>query len=156
VACEAETWRDVTGATGYEVSDLGRVRSHRVRGRKGRLRSTSYQLSLRPGRGGYARVHIDGRIRFVHQLVLEAFVGPRPSGLLTRHLNGVPSDNRLVNLAWGSSGENASDAIRHRCSARRLSEAERASLAAVLPMESPRVVATQRSVLLIGGAIDDA
>jgi hypothetical protein len=50
----------------------------------------------------------------VHRLVLEAFVGPRPPGHLCRHLNGVPDDNRVENLAWGTPKENGEDAVRHR------------------------------------------
>lgn len=49
----------------------------------------------------------------VHQLVLEAFVGPRPEGMVTRHLNGDPSDNRLTNLAWGTHAENNADTVQH-------------------------------------------
>ena len=49
--------------------------------------------------GGYICVHIsDGvgiRDKLVHRLVLEAFVGPCPEGMETRHLNGKRSDNRL-------------------------------------------------------------
>jgi hypothetical protein len=39
-------------------------------------------------------------------LVLETFVGPCPEGMQCAHLNGDPSDNRLVNLAWVTPTEN--------------------------------------------------
>ena len=48
-----------------------------------------------------------------HRLVLEAFVGPCPTGLETRHLNGVRNDNRLDNLAWGTPAEQMDDILRH-------------------------------------------
>lgn len=51
--------------------------------------------------------------RLVHRLVLETFVGPRPSGFECRHLNGNPIDNRLENLAWGTPEENLNDKIKH-------------------------------------------
>ena len=51
--------------------------------------------------------------RLVHRLVLEAFVGPRPEGMVARHLNGDPGDNRLENLAWGTQSENNYDKVRH-------------------------------------------
>jgi hypothetical protein len=51
--------------------------------------------------------------RTIHSLVLEAFVGPRPPGSVTRHLNGCPDDNRLENLAWGTHSENILDMDRH-------------------------------------------
>lgn len=47
----------------------------------------------------------------VHRLVLSAFVGPRPRGQVARHLNGIRHDNRLLNLAWGTSGENRADTV---------------------------------------------
>jgi hypothetical protein len=77
-----------------EVSDRGRVRSlDRV------VRPT---VGL-PGRGT-VRVHV---------LVCETFIGPRPDGLLTRHLNGNPYDNRIENLAYGTVSENSLDCVSH-------------------------------------------
>lgn len=51
--------------------------------------------------------------RYVHHLVLETFVGPRPEGMEARHLNGDYSDNRLQNLAWGTKAQNMQDRIKH-------------------------------------------
>lgn len=122
MATAAERWLPVHGFEGrYEVSDLGRVRSlDRVQvksdGRtctiKGRIRSLS-----RSGRGDYLTVSlkVDGRTvtRFVHRLVAEAFLGPRPPGLECCHGNGDGHDNRLENLRWGSHGENVQDTVAH-------------------------------------------
>ncbi len=62
----------------------------------------------------------DGRYRTVpvHHLVLRAFVGTRPKGHQTRHLNGVRTDNRLANLRWGTPRENCADRERHGTVAR--------------------------------------
>lgn len=97
-----ETWRRVPGITGYLVSDAGRVMSTR----------REQVRILRPGRlrKGYLGVNL-GRSYRVHRLVLEAFVGPCPEGQEARHLNGDPADNRLENLAWGTSSENKADMI---------------------------------------------
>lgn len=68
---------------------------------------------------GYRTVsirHEDGRCRnrYVHELVLLAFVGPRPSDEYeVLHGNGERSDNRLDNLRWGTVLENAADRDRH-------------------------------------------
>jgi hypothetical protein len=50
---------------------------------------------------------------YAHHLVLETFVGPCPTGMECRHLNGDRSDNRLANLCWGTKVENAADRERH-------------------------------------------
>lgn len=107
----SEEWRSVPGFDNYRVSDAGRVVT--AKGRSMRLHAT---------RGGYLCVSLyrEGRYshRLAHRLVLEAFVGPCPEGFETRHLNGVRTDNRLANLAWGTSGENATDRERHGTTAR--------------------------------------
>jgi hypothetical protein len=51
--------------------------------------------------------------RFVHALVLLAFVGSRPAGMETRHLDGDGLNNRLDNLRYGTSKENGEDMVRH-------------------------------------------
>lgn len=51
--------------------------------------------------------------RHVHVLVLESFIGPRPSGMEAAHDNGNPMDNRLSNLAWKTSKQNQADRLRH-------------------------------------------
>ncbi|KPC89919.1 hypothetical protein ADL27_38560 [Streptomyces sp. NRRL F-6602] len=106
----SEEWREIPGWPRYFVSDQGRVL-----GRRGKI--------LRPSsnyRNGYQYVGLaradgtGGTKSFnVHRLVLEAFDRPSRVGEQCRHLNGDPSDNRLLNLRWGSPGENAADRIRH-------------------------------------------
>ena len=51
--------------------------------------------------------------RYIHRLVLEAFIGPCPMGQQTRHLNGIRGDNRLENLRWGTYKENNHDKAAH-------------------------------------------
>ncbi|AWY05488.1 HNH endonuclease [Gordonia phage Morrissey] len=115
-----ETWRDHPDYPVIQVSDQGRVyRKPRtvIRGQdtytlKGRI------AALNTGsKTGHLKVPIrmGGRYfhAWVHRLVLEAFVGPCPSGMETRHLNGNPKDNRLENLVWGTSAENSQDTKNH-------------------------------------------
>lgn len=56
-----------------------------------------------------------GRVlyRYVHRLVLEAFVGPCPPKHQTRHMDGDVFNNNLANLAWGTIAENAADRALH-------------------------------------------
>lgn len=116
-----ERWRPITGFEDlYEVSDMGRVRSgdHYTAGRNGSTRRVPGRV-LKPSlsKTGYPRVNLcrDGgkTMRLIHQLVLEAFVGPRPDGTITCHWNDVPTDNRLTNLRWGTPSENQHDKLRN-------------------------------------------
>src|SRR5690348_870301 len=111
---DSERWLPIPGFGGYEVSDFGRVRSWRpCRGeplpRVRRLHTAKA--------GGYATLGMqhDGHetTEYVHHLVLLAFVGPRPQGQEIRHLDGDPGNNRLSNLAYGSTSENAYDRVAH-------------------------------------------
>lgn len=115
-------WLPVVGYEGlYEVSSDGRVRS------LARFAPTSRGNGLRPvkareltlspianaSKAPYAHVSLtkDGitRSRAVHRLVLHAFSGPRPEGMVGRHLNSASLDNRAENLAWGTPKQNMAD-----------------------------------------------
>lgn len=114
----SEQWRPVIGYEGlYEVSDCGRVRGvARIlpHGRqwKGRV------LKAFPNNHGYMTVNLSacGRViaKRVHCLVLEAFVGPRPSGCEARHFpDGDKSNNAVSNLSWATHVENEADKRKH-------------------------------------------
>lgn len=114
---EMENWKPVIGWPEYEVSDQGRVRSlDRYRpGRNGCVRLIRGRVLGNRSRKGYLRVRFpDRQDKFVHVLVLEAFMGSRPAGHETRHLDGDKTNNNLANLAWGTSEENKADRKRHR------------------------------------------
>lgn len=109
-----EEWRPVVGFEGlYEVSNLGRVASLP---RPGRRKSRIVMVQT-PDWAGYPRLMLRANRAYanrkVHVLVAEAFHGVRPTGLVVRHLNGVPTDNSATNLAWGTHAENADDMRRH-------------------------------------------
>lgn len=87
------------------VSDCGKVFTLSMSEKKCSKRSDGYLVTSTGGRG-YP-------IRRVHHLVLETFVGFRLDGTETRHLNGIPADNRLSNLAWGNRIEQISDQKKH-------------------------------------------
>lgn len=80
--------------------------------RKGRHRG-----KLR-NRQGYKTVVMirDGKryYRFVHRLMLEAFVGPCPPGMQACHFPSRDTfDNHISNLRWGTALENSSDKAIH-------------------------------------------
>jgi len=113
-----ERWLPIQNYPGYEVSDLGRVRSCR----KGCPGGGTYGNFLIKKQvltsTGYPAVGLwrdnKGSLTKVHHLVLEAFVGPKPSQRhQCRHLDGNPLNSALSNLAWGTVDENVADKSRH-------------------------------------------
>jgi hypothetical protein len=50
---------------------------------------------------------------YVHRLILEAFKGPCPAGMVCCHNNGDATDNRPQNLRWDTHKANVADKIRH-------------------------------------------
>jgi len=69
------------------------------------------------GRNGYFKVSLWHKNKqchkYIHRLLLEAFVGPCPNGCEALHINGDRIDNRLENLRWGTRLENVADMVRH-------------------------------------------
>ena len=115
-----EVWTPVVGFTGYEVSDLGGVRTYRPRNGMGELLEIPRLLTPRTSTGKkYLRVTLtnaEGKQvdRKVHLLVLEAFRGPRPTPEHDAcHGPTGATDNRLLNLRWDTKQENAKDRIDH-------------------------------------------
>lgn len=104
----SETWRPVVAFEDrYEVSDEGRVRPVGVP--RGRAISGDV-LATQTDKKGYVFVHLwrdrKRSRRPIHQLVAEAFVGPRPPGYIIDHLDSTPGNNRPLNLEWVTDSTN--------------------------------------------------
>jgi hypothetical protein len=115
-ATPGEQWLPIPGRDGYEVSDLGSVRSldRIILRRDGTTQRCRGQVLRTWDEHGYLHVRLGtGPHYFVHRLVLMAFVGRCPDGQEGLHKNGDAGDARLVNLRWGTPSENARDRIRH-------------------------------------------
>jgi hypothetical protein len=123
-----ETWKPIPEFTGYEASDLGRIRSFWKQetisnGFKGEYRSylssESKIIAQRPNKKDRMRAnlrHDSGGIRtvMVHHAVLWAFVGQCPEGMVACHdPDRNTANNRLSNLRWDTQQENIRDAGRH-------------------------------------------
>jgi len=115
------TWKDITGFEGcYQVSEDGDVRSvtRTVAFPQGGTRTWKSQpIAQEVDRDGYRRVYLKSgtkkKHRYVHRLVIAAFVGECPRGMEACHNNGDAGDNRLSNLRYGTKSENMFDRTRH-------------------------------------------
>lgn len=139
-------WKPVKGLEGlYSISSHGRVKSHdrkvpfgnRFRTVKGKILSPSLDgagyLSVQLTNGSYRR-------RFpIHHLVASHFLPnyaeAKAEGLLIRHRDGDPHNNRVSNLVMGTQVDNMQDSRAHGESLRgskngqaKLSEAEIGSI----------------------------
>lgn len=108
-------FKSIAGCVGYCIGDDGSPWS--ANDRKGRLTCDWRKIVLRRRRDGYSGVQLTDdmgkrRYRPVHQLVLEAFVGPRPVGMEACHNDGNPANNRLDNLRWDTHAANTEDSRR--------------------------------------------
>ena len=105
-----ERWRGLPSNRNYLVSDHGRVM--RITTGKG----TEPGRVLKPGKtkDGYLKVelfnHGSPSSRYVHRLVVEAFIGEVPVGLEVNHISGQKSDNRLENVEVVTHAQNTSHA----------------------------------------------
>lgn len=112
---EPESWKPILDFEGcYEISNRGVIRSlhkapHRIM--KQHKDSDGYfQLAL--NNKGYEK------LKKVHVLVLEAFKGRRPKGLLGCHNDGNNQNNYIGNLRWDTFEGNAKDKVKHGTDAR--------------------------------------
>jgi hypothetical protein len=105
-------YKDIPGFPGYRVDDSGGVWSCWIP-RQTRVGEVWHLLNPILMPCGHLRLGIGGKNRLVHRIVLEAFVGPCPHGMETRHLDGNPMNNRLENLCWGTREQNWEDRRRH-------------------------------------------
>ena len=116
-----EQWRPIPGYEGhYEVSDQGRVRSlpRIVTDKNGRSWHRPGQMkTVSPRYDGYAVTMLSKngkrRVARLNMILLEAFVGPRPTGFHACHNDGDCTNNALSNLRWDSLAENNRDMVRH-------------------------------------------
>lgn len=109
-------FRPIEGYPGYRISRQGDVESRWSRTVHKSLTDT--WLPLRPvRRSGYLTVNLsDGtrkRQHYIHRLVLEAFVGPCPEGMVCCHNDGDRQNNRVGNLRWDTYKANEDDKVRH-------------------------------------------
>ena len=94
-----EQWRPVGRLGFFEVSSWARVRASRT----GRIKRQTIAKS------GFMVVNLyaagSSSVRNVHSVVAEAFLGPRPSGMMVAHRDGDRRNNRPENLEYRPLGQ---------------------------------------------------
>ena len=121
-----EIWLPVPNTDGwYDVSNLGRVRSWVNHGGRNYARTRTEVPTIlvacpNRAKNPYLCVTVFvGKIRRyvpVHNLVCEAFIGPRPGSVLeweAGHDDDDKANNRLDNLKWCTKLANARDAVKN-------------------------------------------
>lgn len=102
-------WKKIPGFDKYRITQSGLILS--LHKKKPKILK---QVSKRTG---YQYVFLyQNRTctkKYVHDLVLRAFVRTPKEGQECRHLDGNPTNNNLANLKWGTKHENALDKRKH-------------------------------------------
>lgn len=112
------TFKSITGLSGYRFGSDGSVWSRYVKGVRGRLGVTWSRITGGLDPRGYVILRLRDDygsvlITRLHRMILTAFVGPCPPGLMACHNDGDPTNNRVENLRWDTRESNYADSERH-------------------------------------------
>jgi len=105
---ELGVWKPVPGFEDYLVSKDGQVLSLK--------KGFGWLMSPIKAKDGHLYVFLYDKQhqmckKFVHDLILIAWCREPHEAEECRHLNDIPTDNRLRNLAWGTKKENGHDRV---------------------------------------------
>lgn len=110
-----EKWVDCYGFKGYEVSNLGGVRSKDRIDSIGRLKK-GVKRKLKLKKTGYMHVNLSSassvKTISVHRLIASSFICPPPfAGAQVNHKDGDKQNNAVENLEWVTGAQNQKHAI---------------------------------------------
>jgi hypothetical protein len=102
-----EIWKDIKGYEKlYQINNYGIVRTcpREVKGKWGKYTRKRKVLSRVLDKSGRYRVSLrkDGKNRkfYIHRLVAEHFHDISKRKKVVKHINGIKTDNRHINLEW--------------------------------------------------------
>jgi len=119
-----EEWKDIPGYEGlYQASSMGRIKSINYTGYCfGRLYSKKREKILKPCKNKNGKkyrlivsLRKDKAVKrfYIHQLVIQTFVGPCPSNMEVCHNNGDSENNSVENLRYDTHKSNMIDMSKH-------------------------------------------
>ncbi len=113
-------YREIEGYSGYRIGSDGTVWSRWKRGGEKDRGFVAVWRQLTPVKigKGYLAINLSKEernrtLRYIHRLVLTAFVGPCPEGMQCCHNDGNRINNRLENLRWDTRKNNEADKVAH-------------------------------------------
>lgn len=110
---------NIPNYTGYHVAKDGVVYTRYAKGGRGKLSNEWRPLVFSQEKNGRKAVNLKENStgvfkRFrVYRLVLTAYVGPCPDGMVACHNDGNVANNNLENLRWDTQKNNLKDTILH-------------------------------------------
>ena len=112
----SEVWKDIEGFPGYQVSNMGRVRTHNkitytTRHGARHWKDRILKQKVRKDRCCQVNLWLNGKAttQYVHRLVAEAFIGKPADNMTVNHKDGDRGNNTVANLEWLTLTDN----IRH-------------------------------------------
>ena len=116
-----ELWKDIKGYKGYQVSNLGDIRSSNGVDQANRSKIISYKALKPYKRNGKGYMAVDlwmtdekgnavRNTKFVHTLVATSFFDNRANTETVDHKNYNRQDNSVGNLVFKSRSQNTSEA----------------------------------------------
>jgi hypothetical protein len=106
-----EEWKNIPEFEGYQASSLGKIRGidRFKKGRSGLRLTRGQELKQVLNKKGYPEVRLrknGTHTRLVHKLVASAFLVKSEGYTQINHINGIKTDNSVVNLEWVTNSEN--------------------------------------------------
>lgn len=112
-----EVWKDIDGFYGYQVSNLGNVRTFKIRNSK-ELRDVPNLLKpnkIKSNKKYYLGVRLRhnnvSKSIYIHRLVANAFIENTGNKPCVNHIDNNPFNNKVDNLEWVTDKENKHHAI---------------------------------------------
>lgn len=100
---DGEEWKDIANYDGkYQISNFGRVKSF--------CRDTCKILKPLLNPFGYLTASLCGKRKFIHRLVVQAFIPNPHEKPQVNHRDGHKLNNHVDNLEWATAAENSQHA----------------------------------------------